>query len=79
MTTPSVVHVVFAPRQQLIHERLRVPCTPSEVAAVFGISTHLARACLYQLKRQGRAVRLEERVPKDGARGRQWEHLWRAA
>lgn len=76
---PVVVHAVFTPRQQLIEQRLCVPCTPSEVAAIFGITTHLARACLYQLQRQGRAVRLDRRVPKESTRGRQWEHLWSRA
>jgi DNA-binding CsgD family transcriptional regulator len=63
-------------REQEIHLRLRVPCTPSEIAACFELSLPLARAYLYQLRRLGRAVRLNRRVPKANARGRQYEYLW---
>jgi hypothetical protein len=59
-----------------IVSRLSVPCTPSETASIFGISLKLARAYLYQLRRQGRMSRLDRRVPKANPRGRQWEYLW---
>lgn len=76
---PRTVHTLMENRQSQIATRLRVPCTASEIAALFGITPHLARACLYQLQRQHRAVRLDKRVPKCNRSGRQWEYLWSAA
>jgi DNA-binding CsgD family transcriptional regulator len=64
--------------QSQIAMRIRIPCSPSEVAALFGISLRLARAYLYQLKRQGRAHRTDKRIPKANPLGRQWEYLWTA-
>lgn len=66
-------------RQEAILRRLAVPCTPSEIAARFEITSKVARAYCYQLRKQGKAVRLDRRVPKVSARGRQWEYLWMAA
>jgi hypothetical protein len=40
------------------------------------MSLRLARAYLYQLRKQGRAVRTDKRIPKQNPRGRQWEYLW---
>jgi hypothetical protein len=58
--------------------RLRVPATASEIAATACMPVHLARGYLYQLRKQGRAVRLDKQVPKASSRGRQWEYLWQA-
>jgi DNA-binding IclR family transcriptional regulator len=66
-------------RHSLAAERLRVPCTPSELAAACGLSLGSARTYLHQLKRQGRAVRTDKRIPKPAPRGRQWEYLWQSA
>lgn len=62
----------------IICTRLRVPATPSEIAATIGISLRVARAYLYQLRKQGRAVRTDKRIHKYNARDRQYEHLWEA-
>ena len=62
--------------QDFIAQRLKVPCTPTEIAASALISVRLARAYCYQLRKQGKAVRLDKRVPKPSPRGRQWEYLW---
>lgn len=64
--------------QDAIRRRIRVPLTPSEVAALFGLSVKLARGYLYQLRKQGKAKRLDRRIPKQAPRGRQWEYLWSA-
>lgn len=64
--------------QDTISRRLKIPATPSEIASGFDISLRLARAYVYQLKRQGKAVRLDRRVPRANPRGRQWEWLWQA-
>lgn len=58
--------------------RLRVPCTPSEIAAHFGLTRHLARSYLYELRKQGRAHKTDRRVPRRAPRGRQWEYAWEA-
>jgi hypothetical protein len=63
-------------RQAEIHRRMRIPSTPSEIAALFGINVRLARAYFYQLRRQGKALRMDRRVAKDTVRGRKWEFLW---
>lgn len=65
--------------QAQIRKRLHIPATPSEIAASFELSLRLARGYLYQLRKQGKAVRLDKRVPKANPRGRQCEHLWQAA
>lgn len=75
--TPSQSHTESRAAQ--ITMRLRIPATPSEIASCFDLSLRLARAYLYQLRRQGRAVRMDRRVPKANPRGRQWEYLWKAA
>jgi hypothetical protein len=62
---------------QRICMRLRVPCTPSELAAIFGKPLRLIRAFLYQLRRQHRVERTQRIVRKpDRTRGRPYEYLW---
>lgn len=59
-----------------IVRRARIPCTPSEIAAMTRKSLHLVRAILYQMKDQRRLRRLDRRVV--GPTGRK-EYLWVAA
>lgn len=66
-------------RPSKIAERLSVPCTPSELASAFGLTLRTARAYLFHLKRQGKAVRTDTRIPNGAKRGRKCEYLWRAA
>lgn len=61
------------------NERLRVPCTPSELAAAFGLSLRSARSYLFQLKARGIAERTNTKIPKENPRGRKYEYLWRLA
>ena len=61
-----------------VEARLRVPCTCEELAVSFDITLPVMRAYLYQLRKQGRVVRLDKRVPRQG-RGPKGEYLWRAA
>lgn len=67
------------PRPSLVAERLRVPCTPSELAAAFGLPLRSARSYLHHLKGQGKAVRTDTRIPNGSKRGRTWEYLWKLA
>lgn len=66
-------------RKEAVRLRLCVPCTPSEIASCCDLSLPQVRAYLYQLREQGKAVRLDTRVPKANKSGRQWESLWSAA
>lgn len=66
------------PLPDWIAMRLRIPATPSEIAHSARVPLRSVRAILYQLRDQGRAIRLDRRVPKASPRGRQWEYLWSA-
>lgn len=54
------------------------PATPHDVADVLGIHVHNARAVLFNLKKTGRALRLDRYVRKSNRTGLQREYLWGA-
>jgi hypothetical protein len=56
------------PLRDWIAMRLRIPATPSEIAHSARVPLRSVRATLYQLRDQGRAIRLDRRVPKASPR-----------
>jgi transcription initiation factor IIE alpha subunit len=75
VTTTAAARIKLSKRSQ-VRLRLRVPCTPSELAADLEMSVRVVRAYLYEFKREGLAKRLDRRIPKGNPTGRQWEYLW---
>ena len=55
---------------------MRVPCTPSELAAIMGRSKRHIRACLYYMRGMGYVQRLDRSIPVENKRRVNKEFLW---
>lgn len=64
------------PLTEQICDRLRVPATPTELAALLGKPVPWIRASLHTLKQAGKVKQLDRSVPSQGKRGRRLERLW---
>jgi len=62
----------------LIAQRIRIPATPSELAAMTGSSLRCVRANLYTLRKRNRARKLDRTIRTTQKRG-PGESLWEAA